>query len=129
MEPLDLQAWNSVDFKSMIKLSEPADITNFIVNRNADGTITLEVAYAGNIQNKDLVVEVDPALSGLAELSRAPKATSKFSIVPNDNELAYYYDDASFKLANMIGNIATAVACVGLFLFIIGLVCAKVVGV
>lgn len=53
--------------------------------RNPDGTVTLEVSYSGNVQSKDLVVEVDPRLSGVPSLSRAYKLSATINMVPSDN--------------------------------------------
>lgn len=91
VNPSNLAFWDTVDFKSMIVLTEPTEILDFTVVRNADGTFTMDVTYGGNLQNKDLVVQIDPALSGLDSLSRAAKSSVTVAIVPNDNELADFY--------------------------------------
>lgn len=93
VNPSNLAFWDSVDFKSMIVLSEPTEIVDFTVVRNADGTFTMDVTYGGNLQDKDLVVQIDPARSGLDSLSRAAKSSVTMAIVPNDNELADFYPE------------------------------------
>lgn len=51
----------------------------------------MDIIYGGNLQNRDLVVQIDPAASGLDSLSRAAKSEIRMPIVPNDNELADFY--------------------------------------
>ena len=91
VSPSNLAFWDTVDFKSMIVLTKLTEILDFTAVRNADGTFTMDITYGGNLQNKDLVVQIDPALSGLDSLSRAAKSSVAIPIVPNDNELADFY--------------------------------------
>lgn len=88
ISPDDLRVWKELDFKDIISLSEPAEIEDFQVTMNDDGTYTLHINYSGNVQGKNLTLEIDPEKSNETVFALTPPSTHEFPIVPQNNLLA-----------------------------------------
>jgi hypothetical protein len=48
--PSNLDMWNNVDFMQMIQLQCAVPISGYNVVRSSNGTVTIDVQYAANIQ-------------------------------------------------------------------------------
>jgi hypothetical protein len=55
---------------------------------NDDGTYTLHINYSGNVQGKNLTLEIDPEKSNETVFALTPASTHEFPIVPQNNLLA-----------------------------------------
>lgn len=69
--PSNLSFWDSVNFSSMVVLTDMNGFNDYTVRRNNDGTVTIFANYNTDIQNREITVKLDPTLSGNAVLSRA----------------------------------------------------------
>ena len=63
--PSGLAIWDSVNFLSMIQVQSPVPITNYTVTRNADGTVSITLDYAGDLQGQSISIQIDPSGTGL----------------------------------------------------------------
>lgn len=129
VEPADLPLWDTLDFRSIITVSNNTAISSFEVTRNSDGTISLIISYVEDIQNTNITVGLDPTTSGVMVLSRLAPISKTFSMTPNDNEAALFYDDSVYKMAGMISLLAQIVGGASLLLFCIGIFARKLIGV
>lgn len=112
----------------MVVLADKTGVDSYTVVRNSDGTVSIFVNYNTDLQNKNISVELDPALSGKLALSRVPPMARSFQVVPNDNEMALFYDPAVYSLANVTNILALLVAGSSLLVFFLGIFAGKFVG-
>jgi hypothetical protein len=77
----------------MIKINCAVPIDGYEVVRNADGTVTITVSYADDIQGQPMDITIDPSLTNIPSLSRTTPSTNNLLIIPDDNEAAYFYDE------------------------------------
>lgn len=77
----------------MIKINCAIPIDGYDVVRNADGTVTITVSYAADIQGQNMDITIDPSLTNIPSLSRTTPSTTNLQIIPDDNEAAYFYDE------------------------------------
>lgn len=129
LSPSDLTLWDKVDFLDMIQIQSPVPISGYTVTKNNDGTVSIVVDYAEDIQNQPISIKVDPSRSGLPALSRAGPSTTNLIVTPDDNEGAYFYDPATYKLAGIIASVCTAISAIAGVFFLLGLISGKMVGV
>lgn len=113
----------------MVALSNLVGFDSFTVNRNADGTVSILVNYSQDIQNTEITVQLDPTRSGNMALSRAAPMQRSFSVVPTDNEVAYAFNDDTYKMKQIVSSLAMAIAALSLFFFLLGIFARKLVGV
>ena len=62
-------------FMSMIQMTSPVPITGYNVVNNNDGTVSVTVDYAGDLQGQTINVQVDPSQSGIPAFSRTTPST------------------------------------------------------
>lgn len=129
LSPSNLTFWNSVDFLSMIQVNSPVPITGYTVTHNPDGTVAITVDYAQDLQGQSIDIQVNPAASGIPALSRALPSTSSVSIVPDDNKAALFYDDSTYKMADILSKVCTAIAAAAALVCVLGLISGKMIGV
>lgn len=129
LSPNDMPIWDSVDFLDMLQINSSVPITGYTVNRNADGTVSIIVDYAGDIQDQPMSITVDPSRTGLDILSRTSPTTTNLVITPDDNEGAYFYPDQVYQLQGVVQKLAMAIALLSLTFFVIGIISAKMVGI
>ena len=127
--PSDLAIWDSVDFMSMVQVQTPVPITGYTVTRNADGTVSLTVEYAADIQGYDLTVSIDPTRANIPALSRAQLSSATFVVSPDDNEAAFFYDDSTYKTADIIAKASTGISVAAAAFTALALVSGKMIGV
>jgi hypothetical protein len=58
-----------VDFLDMIEIKSPVPISDYTVTRNPDGTVSIVVDYAADIQNQPIDILIDPSNSGIPAFS------------------------------------------------------------
>ena len=86
------------------------------------------MSYNQDIQDEDLDVNFDLANPAYPNLARATPSPSQFSIVPTDNDAAYYYPESVYELASCISSFSTAIAAIALLVFLLGMISGKMIG-
>lgn len=66
-------------------MQSPVPISGVEIIKNPDGTVDIIFQYESDIQGKQINITVNPANSGLSELSRAVPSSNAIIIDPNDN--------------------------------------------
>lgn len=128
--PSGLAFWNTVNFSAMVILSNTTFFSSYDVLRNPDGTVTIIANYNTSIDNINITVELNPALSGERSLSRLSPIYKDFIFVPADNnpnqdvELIEACD-----LCETIRILSMVVAGLFWLLFVIGVFSGKLIGV
>lgn len=110
-------------------MQSPVPVSGVTVTRNPDGTVTVNFQYAEDIQGKSINISVDPTKSNHPALMRAIPSSNLLVVDPNDNEGAYFYDNNTYKIADIVSLLCTGVSAAGLTFFVIGLISGKMVGV
>lgn len=121
--------WNNIDFMQMIQLQCPVPIASYNVVRNSNGTVTIDVQYAGNIQGQPLSITVDPSKTGNPIFSRTQTVSNTVLIVPYDNQAAYYYPDDVYKLQGLTAKLSIGTGILSVAMFILGIISGKMIGV
>jgi hypothetical protein len=116
-------------FMSMIQLSSPVPITGYNIVNNNDGTVSVTVDYAGDLQGQTISVQIDPTRAGLSALSRSSPSTYAVVVNPDNNQAASFYDDSTYKTANIISTVSTAISAAALVFCVLGLISGKMIGV
>jgi hypothetical protein len=129
LSPSELTLWDTVDFADIIYASSPVPISNYKVTRNLNGTVTVTVQYAGDIQGKPIYVTVDPSKSNnpIFRLSHSSNAT--ILVNPGNNQAAYNYPDYAYRLQSIISKVGSALSLAALGVFALGVISGKMVGV
>jgi hypothetical protein len=113
----------------MIQIDSPVPIAGYTVTRNADGTVSIVVDYAGDIQDQPISITVDPSRTNLLMFSRTDPTTTNLVVTPDDNEGAYFYDDKVYAMQGAVEKLATAIAFMSLAFFVVGIISGKMVGI
>ena len=127
--PLNAKFWDSVDFASMVSLSNMTSFDSYAVRRNSDGTVSILINYHADIHNMNITVELDPTKSGKLALSRLSSSFRSFPVLPSDNEVAIYYDANSYGMSRMVSILAYIIAGLSLFFFLLGIFARKLVSI
>lgn len=113
----------------MVILSNTTLFNDYQVIRNNDGTVSIYANYNMDIHDINITVEMNPSLSGSPVLSRANTLYKSFSVVPKDNEAALYYNDDTYKMANVISLLSVIIGAAYILFFIIGMFSLKLIGI
>lgn len=104
-------------------------IKDYQIVKNSNGTYTLRINYNGDIQGKPINLIVNPALSNFTLFSKMNDSSLKMIINPVNNQGAYFYDDSTYSLADMISKVSTGVSGLSLAVFMASIISGKMVGV
>ena len=113
----------------MITISPSDAVANFSIKKNSDGTITLELTYAKDLEGEPLTIEVDPSKSGFTSLSRSQTSSKQIIINSDDNQGVYFYEPSVYELANTISLLCVVTCALAWLMMILGLYSGKVIGV
>jgi hypothetical protein len=61
--------------------------------------------------------------------SKTQKATDETLAIPQNNQLLHYYDKETYQLADVVAVLSKVVSILSLAMFLLGILCNKVVGV
>ena len=128
--PSGLAFWNTVNFSAMVILSNTTFFSSYDVLRNPDGTVTIVANYNTSIDNMNITVELDPALSGDPSLSRLNPIYKDFIFIPvdpNPNQEVELIE--ACDICEIIRIISMVIAGLFLLLFAIGVLSGKLIGV
>lgn len=129
LQPSNLKVWDEVNFADMIELNSPVPITDIQITRNPDGTVKVVFKYEADIQGVQIEAKLNPAGTGNPTLMRAVPSSQNLLIESKDNEGAYFYDEQTYNIANIISLLCTAASAIGLTFFLIGMIYGKMIAV
>lgn len=127
--PSDLAIWDSVNFLDMVQIQSPVAITGYQVVRNTDGTVSITVEYAADIQGQPMDIKIDPTRANVRALSRASPSTTSLVVTPDDNEGAFFYDSSVYKMASIISTVCTGISALAAVFYVLALISGKMIGV
>lgn len=53
----------------------------------------------------------------------------KMTVIPNDNQAAYFYDESVYKMGAALSLLCTAISALAGLLFVVGIFAGKQIGV
>lgn len=97
--------------------------------KNSDDTITLNIDYKEDIQNKMIKIFIKPALSNDVKLSKTIDASANLVINPKNNQGAYFYDNYVYSFSGLISKMCIAISVLSLIVFLASIINSKIIGI
>lgn len=103
--------------------------TNLTYTYLGNGVLVIDATYNSSIQGLNASVNFDPLLSNSPYFQWTPSCSANFTVDPNNNLAAEYYDDSTYSSVGLTDILAQTLEYAALAGFAAGLVMAKFIGV
>lgn len=118
-----------MDFSNIIQIQNSPILDSFSFAKKSDGIISMIINYSTDLQNQPLDLIINPANSNNSLLLQTNPIPIHLTITPTNNQAAYFYDNSTYKIANIINKLCMIIQIVALILLLLSMINGKMIGI